>query len=231
VSDEPQAATHLTGGEDGRAEGRPAPEHRTFLIADIRGYTPYTDEFGDEAAAALARRFAELAREAVQGRQGTLLELRGDEAVAHFGSARQALRAAVDLQGLVTSDNLPRRVGIGLDTGEAVAVDEGYRGTALNIAARLCAVARPGQIIATETVIHLAARIDGVRYGSPRSLRLKGLATPVRVVDVIAAVDAARAGDGRPRMSPFIRPSPEPHRDLREVVLRAVSLHRRLRRP
>jgi class 3 adenylate cyclase len=39
-----------------------APEHRVFLIADIRGYTTYTAAHGDEAAAELANRFAELAR-------------------------------------------------------------------------------------------------------------------------------------------------------------------------
>lgn len=36
----------------GAASDRPA-DYRTFLIADIRGYTSYTDEHGDEAAAEL----------------------------------------------------------------------------------------------------------------------------------------------------------------------------------
>lgn len=68
---------------------------RTFLIADIRGFTRFTAEHGDEAAAQLIARFASLAAEAVEGCHGTLVELRGDEALAVFGSARQALRAAV----------------------------------------------------------------------------------------------------------------------------------------
>ena len=119
---------------------RPA-EHRTFLIADIRGYTRYTDEHGDEAAAALAARFAGLVREAVEARDGVLLELRGDEALTIFASARQAVRAAVELQQRIATEGLPRGVGIGLDTGEAVPVEGGYRGTALNVAARLCAQA------------------------------------------------------------------------------------------
>ena len=49
---------------------RPAADEpadfRTFLIADIRGYTSYTDERGDEAAAALANRFAGLVRTAAK---------------------------------------------------------------------------------------------------------------------------------------------------------------------
>jgi outer membrane protein assembly factor BamB/class 3 adenylate cyclase len=176
---------------EGPANGVDPSASRTFLIADIRGYTSYTNDHGDEAAAALARRFADIARRTVEAREGRVLELRGDEALAIFTSARQAIRAAVALQAAVAEAGLPRGIGIGLDTGEAVPVDEGYRGTALNVAARLCAQARAGQVLATETVVHLAARIEDVRYAEPRAVRLKGFDGPVRIVDVVAATDAA----------------------------------------
>ena len=39
---------------------------RTFLIADVRGYTVFTQEHGDEAAAKLTARFAEIARGMVE---------------------------------------------------------------------------------------------------------------------------------------------------------------------
>src|SRR5215213_5446418 len=70
----------------------------TFLIADVRGYTTYTQSRGDEAAARLAATFADIAREGVEDHDGEVIELRGDEALAVFRSAREALRAAVDLQ-------------------------------------------------------------------------------------------------------------------------------------
>src|SRR5437762_13816672 len=97
---------------------------KTFLIADVRDYTRFTQERGDEAAARLATRFAELAREAIESVGGTLVELRGDEALAVFDSARQALRAASALQGrfgtaTVTDPSLPPAGGIGLDAGAA----------------------------------------------------------------------------------------------------------------
>ena len=161
----------------GPAPERPA-EYRTFLIADIRGYTSYTDERGDEAAAALAKRFAGLVRETVPARDGTLVELRGDEALTVFRSARQALRAAVELQARIATAGLPRGIGIGLDAGEAVPVEGGYRGTALNVAARLCAQAVAGEILATETVIRLAARIEGIRYREPKVGPAEGLREP-----------------------------------------------------
>ena len=59
---------------------------RTFLIADVRGYTRFTHEHGDAEAARLAKKFAELARDSVEARGGRVIELRGDEAFAVFSS-------------------------------------------------------------------------------------------------------------------------------------------------
>ena len=109
----------------------------TFLIADVRGYSRYTDEYGDEAAARLANKFVALATEGVEAHGGTLIEVRGDEGLAVFTSARQAIRAAVDLQARFAEEtevesDLPLKVGIGIDSGEAVQLGDGsYRGAAL----------------------------------------------------------------------------------------------------
>jgi WD40 repeat protein/class 3 adenylate cyclase len=162
---------------------------KTFLIADVRGYTRFTQERGDEAAARLATRFAELAREAIEVAGGTLVELRGDEAMAVFDSARQAIRAASDMQQrfvaeTVADASLPLAVGIGLDAGEAVPVDGGYRGGALNLAARLCSLAGPGEVLASPGVAHLARKVEGLDYVERGAIRLKGLEKPVDVVAV-----------------------------------------------
>ena len=71
---------------------------KVFLIADIRGYTSFTQERGDEAGARLAKGFAEIVREGVAAHGGVLVELRGDEALVAFDSPRQAIAAAIDLQ-------------------------------------------------------------------------------------------------------------------------------------
>ncbi|GAC1510390.1 MAG: hypothetical protein NVS2B16_10380 [Chloroflexota bacterium] len=49
---------------------------RAFLIADVRGYTSFTAEHGDQAAARLATTFAAIAREQVAARDGQVIELR-----------------------------------------------------------------------------------------------------------------------------------------------------------
>src|SRR5215211_6214152 len=138
MTDDPAAFGGPAGSEDAHI--------RTFLIADVRGYTVFTQERGDEAAALLASKFAEVARLGVEARGGTVVELRGDEALAVFDSARQAIRASIELQRrfvdeTVADPTMPLAVGIGLDAGEAVAVGDGFRGGALNLAARLCGIA------------------------------------------------------------------------------------------
>jgi class 3 adenylate cyclase len=78
---------------------------RTYLIADVRGNTRFTQELGDEAAAKLAAKFAGIARKGVEARGGEVIELRGDEALAVFTSARQAIRAALYLQELFLEES------------------------------------------------------------------------------------------------------------------------------
>jgi YVTN family beta-propeller protein len=177
----------------GRKEGRGEPVGgvQTFLIADIRGYTRFTQEHGDEAAGELASRFAEVARDGIERNGGRLLELRGDEALAVFDSPRRALLASVDLQDRFLQEtearpDLPLGVGIGVDAGEAVPVAEGYRGGALNLAARLCSAARPGEVLASPEVVHFARKVPGISYVWKGQARLKGLPEGVHIVRVVS---------------------------------------------
>src|SRR5207249_10400774 len=117
----------------------------------------------------LAARFAALARETIDAVGGEVVELRGDEALCVFPSARQALRAAVAMQvrfrdRINDEPAFPLGVGIGVAAGEAVPVEGGYRGSALNLAARLCSIAAGGQIFASDTVTSLAGPLEGVRF-------------------------------------------------------------------
>lgn len=177
----------------GRREVR--PEHPmlsaailVFLIADIRGYTRFTQENGDEAAARLTTRFAELANGVMDLWDGHLIEIRGDEILAVFASARQALRAAQALQTCCadetrTRSNLPLGVGIGLDVGEAVPVDGGgYRGAALNRAARLCSLAGPGEILVSTGVMYLAPQVEGMTFVARGQEQLKGFDAPTPIL-------------------------------------------------
>lgn len=171
----------------------------TFLIADVRGYSRYTEEYGDEAAARLAAKFVQLVGEGVEAHGGKLIEVRGDEGLAVFTSARQAIRAAVDLQarfGEETEENsnLPLKVGIGIDSGEAVQLEDGsYRGAALNVAARLCGRAHGGAVIVSAGTSRLAGRLGGLQYSDRGRVHLKNIPEPVEILHVYSELDAPPA--------------------------------------
>ena len=182
---------------------------KTFFVADVRGYTAFTQNRGDEAAASLATRFAELVRAKVEDGGGSLAELRGDEALAVFDSVRQAIRVGIELQLAFVSQTIadptwPLAVGIGLDAGEAVRVDGGYRGGARNVAARLSSLAGPAEILVSRELAHLAGKLDGVKYVERGPIRLKDLTNGVDVINVRPElVDLAQDVAFRRALGPF----------------------------
>jgi hypothetical protein len=144
-------------------------------------------------------RFTSVVRETVGTRGGAIVEMRGDEALAAFTSARQALRAAVDLQVRFEDESradpdLALNVGIGVDSGEAVRIDGGFRGAALNVAARLCGLAHAGEVIATDSVVHLAGKLDGIRYVDRGRVHLKGIEQPIHIMELRRELSPVHGG-------------------------------------
>jgi len=173
---------------------------RTFLFADIRGYTRFILERGDAAGVQLVEKFMTSARAVLTARHGQVIGLAGDEIVAMFGSAREALQAAVELQARfaeasATDPSMRLQVGIGLDAGEAVKTGDTYIGAALNLAARLCKLAGPQEVLASESVEHVAGKLDGVTYSERGFAQLKGFREPVRVVQVVAENQGPATGN------------------------------------
>lgn len=201
----------MTGtSERVEAGATPTPVVRTFLIADVRGYTSLTNEQGVPAAARLADRFAILCRAQAAQHGGEVIELRGDEALAVFASPRSALVAAVTLQGIFRAEmradpTLPLRVGMGIDAGEVVPIQGGFRGKALNLAARLCSLAGPFEVFASEDVVAQAERVEGLAYVERGRVQLKGFPDPIRVVHVLPQEDLPESFP--PLVSLIARPS------------------------
>src|ERR671919_231585 len=188
----------------------------SFLIADVRGYSRFTAERGDAAAALLAKRFADLARDAVEARGGRVIELRGDEALAVFESPSQAVRAAVEFQATCAEESeadpaFPLPVGIGIDSGEAVPVEDGYRGVALNTAARLCSNAGAGQVLVTRTIVASTEAADaGITFVERGPASFKGFE---QAVDVIEAF-ASQARAALPRVGPTLERTKDQERGI-----------------
>jgi WD40 repeat protein/class 3 adenylate cyclase len=174
-------------------ESGPSTLVLSFLIADVRGYTRFTAERGDAAAALLAKRFADLARDAVEARGGRVIELRGDEALAVFESPSQAVLAAVEFQATCAEESeadpaFPLPVGIGIDAGEAVPVEDGYRGVALNMAARLCSNAAAGQVLVTRAIVGSTATVGAeITFVERGPASFKGFEQAVDVIEAVSS--------------------------------------------
>ena len=153
-----------------------------------------------------------------------------------FGSPRSAIRAAVALQQrfveeTIADPSLPLTVGIGLDAGEAVPVDGGYRGGALNVAARLCSRARAGEVLASREIVHLARRIDGLSFTERGQAELKGLDQPVHVVAGAFRGPGHRRGDRPVRPDDRLPPASTPTAERRRGSGRVRPARRPGRRP
>jgi class 3 adenylate cyclase len=134
-----------------------ATSYRGFMFCDVRGFTAFAERHGNVAAADMVGRFLGIAREAIARHDGAEIKTEGDAIHAVFPSASGAVlcgleivEAAAESSALEPGGRL--RIGVGVHAGEAVETAEGYIGRAVNIAARLCAAAKPGEVLVSSTV-------------------------------------------------------------------------------
>ena len=153
-----------------------------FLFADLREYTSFVEAHGDLAAAALLADYRSLVRDAVAQSGGAEIKTEGDSFYVVFPSASSAVRCGLAIVRSAEGHGRDGRripVGIGIHAGETVETPEGYVGSAVNVAARVCSQARAGEVLVTETVRALTRTYLPVRFVDRRTRRLKGLAEPI----------------------------------------------------
>ncbi len=163
---------------------------RGFLFADLRGYTEYAERLGGEAAAQLLGRYRDLVRIQVARFRGAEIKTEGDSFYVVFPAVSAAVRAALAILERAAAENAattpadPIRVGIGVHAGETVETSEGYVGTAVNIAARLCAQAAAGEVLVSDTVRALTSNVVRAHFVAVGRRQLKGISEPVSVFAV-----------------------------------------------
>jgi class 3 adenylate cyclase len=75
-----------------------------------------------------------------------------------------------------------------------VPVDEGYRGAAVNRAARLCSLAGPGEVLVSTGVVYVAPQVDGVTFVPRGQEQLKGFdgSVPILLAAPTATIEAGK---------------------------------------
>ncbi len=167
---------------------------RGFLFADLRGYTDFVEQRGAAAAAALLTQYRALVREAIAQFGGAEIKTEGDSFYVVFDSVSSAVRCglAITTAARAAADE-PIRVGVGIHAGETIEADGGYVGSPVNIAARICAQAGPGEVLVSETVRALTTTVLPVQFKSRGRRQLKGVADPIELFAVVEAAAGATA--------------------------------------
>lgn len=173
----------------------------TLVFTDLVGSTAIGTSLRPNDTERLRQTHFAILRDAVVATGGNEVKNLGDGLMVAFSSPSRALACAVAMQQGIERHNrrggVPLGVRIGIAGGEVTEDDGDYFGDPVVEAARLCAAADGGQILATDTVRAMVGRHATVELAPFGELDLKGLPHPVSTVEV-QWTEASGDNDGVP---------------------------------
>ena len=151
-------------------------------FSDLRGFSSYTAQHGDEKAFQIARQFIDLVGAKVEQHDGRVLKTYGDGVMTSFEDPELAVRCAVAMQETLCKEYCGGEeedpaisAGIGLTWGTAIQTDGDLFGHSVNLAKRLADEAKGGQIVASSSVVGETGSVDGYSYRDMGQRSLKGI--------------------------------------------------------
>ncbi|HSR16684.1 MAG TPA: YHS domain-containing protein [Ignavibacteriaceae bacterium] len=158
----------------------------TFCFVDIAGYTALTDSHGEVAAADLIDDFSELIRISV-GSLGQIQELIGDCAFLVFPDPFAARNALSALYKVIANRASFPIIRAGLHHGPALLRGNRYFGSTVNLAARVAAQAKGGQILGTRRIVDILSEAGtrDIEVEHQGLISLKNLPQPVDLYEIV----------------------------------------------
>jgi adenylate cyclase len=149
--------------------GRPP----AMCFLDLTGYTRFTAERGDKAAAELAETLRRLVQRTSVEHGGRPVKWLGDGVMFHFRDPGPAVVAALEMiDGIATAGLPPAHVG--LHAGPVLFQDGDYYGQTVNVASRIADYARPGEVLVSQEVVDAAGDV-AVSFAPVGPVELKGV--------------------------------------------------------
>jgi class 3 adenylate cyclase len=174
----------------------------TALFSDARGFTSLSEKMSPEDVVSLMNIYLNLQTTVIHHWGGIVDKFVGDEVMAIFegkGMALNAVRAAVEIQSYCRALNEARlasgektvSIGIGMNSGEVVMGNMGSEdhmdytviGDNINIAARLCGVAQPGQVLVSKVIFDEVGGEATWKELSP--VMVKGKDHPISIAEAV----------------------------------------------
>jgi len=165
-----------------------APAMRVIVFTDVCGSVAQTQAIGDDGHMRLLSEHNEIVRQELATHDGREIKHTGDGIMSAFNSAVAAITFASGVQRKVHTRNLAADItfhlSIGMSAGEPLTGDDDdLFGATVQIAARLCAAAEPGEI-AVSVVIHELCAGKAISFMDRGKIELKGLPEPVQIYTV-----------------------------------------------
>jgi class 3 adenylate cyclase len=158
----------------------------TVLFTDIVGSTERAEALGDKAWTTALDAHNDVVGRHVTSARGAVIKFTGDGALATFDGPARAINCACAIRDAVQDLGLSIRAG--LHTGEVEMIDRDVHGIAVHIAARIMALAGPGEVLVSGVIppLVLGSRIA---FDDRGSHALKGVHDPWPVLAVRDARD------------------------------------------
>jgi class 3 adenylate cyclase len=161
----------------------------TLLATDLEAFTPMLERLGDSRAQEIMHAHNEILRSCLRRNHGREVVHTGDGVLASFRSPVHALRCAIEMQRRLHARNqshpgTPLRIRIGLHAGVPLPEEDRLFGTCVNVTVRVCSVAKPGAILASNVVLGL---LDGhsFRFVDRGPVPLKGITAPQQLHELV----------------------------------------------
>lgn len=143
----------------------------TFMFADLVGFTVVAETEGDARALEVVLVLQRRVRSLLDEYAAQQVKAIGDGLMLRCGEPRAAIALGLRLVEELGEETDFPAVRVGIHTGPALANDGDWYGRTVNVAARLCSLARSGQVVVSECAREAAGQIVGVQW-SERELRL-----------------------------------------------------------
>lgn len=151
-----------------------------ILVADVVGYSRLMGEDQQRTLAALQQLRDALFDPHVAANGGNIAKRMGDGWIVEFASVADAVDCALSIQsGLAGHDIIRLRMGIHI--GDVVRQNDDIFGDGVNVAARLEALAAPGEILLSDTAYHSLDGKAAEQFRGGDSHQLKNIARAVQV--------------------------------------------------
>jgi adenylate cyclase len=146
----------------------------TIAFADLAGYTRFTEEAGEEEAFSTVERFIDAVNDTLP-EGARVVKTVGDEVMVVGQDVQSVTDWAVGFQGLYRERPTPR---IGVHVGVMLYRDGDYFGREVNLAARVVARARGGEVIVTDAVMNEVRTSEWLQFEDIGVVKLKGFDQP-----------------------------------------------------